>query len=189
MKCFIHLNNDSSNYCSICKRPICKNCESNENGVCPRCSNFTHKTIFEYNKKIVLFLLIVFFLRVTTYYDIIVLTIYNKGLLNFTSTGVIVLIGLFVPFCINVIRYGFKNAIKYQVLGKTSAIEIADNKKWKSWITYVIGIVFFIVLGVLYLVFTPFFIVTDLIHLIKSVKDFFYHKKKILTETEIINLR
>ena len=188
MKCFIHLNNDSSDYCSVCKRPICPNCETNEDGICPRCSNFTHKTIYNYNKKIVLFLLLVFFIRVTTYYDVVVFIIYNNGLISFTSTGVIVLIALFIPFCINIIKYGFKNAIKYQIFGKTSAIEIADNKKWRSWVTYIIGIVMFILLGVLYIVFTPLFIITDLIHLIKSVKDFFYHKKKILTETQINNL-
>ncbi|MBQ4571203.1 MAG: hypothetical protein IJB21_05885 [Bacilli bacterium] len=188
MKCFIHLNNDSSSYCSVCKRPICKKCESVENGICPRCSNFTHKTIFNYNKKIILFLLVVFFVRITAYYDVVVLTIYNKGLLSYSSTSVILLIGLFIPFCINIIRYGFKNAIKYQAFGKTSAIEIADNKKWKSVVTYMIGILSFIILCILYIVFTPLFIVTDLIHLIKSVKDFFYHKKRILTETQINKL-
>lgn len=188
MKCFIHLNNDSSGYCTVCKRPICKNCETNENGICPRCSNFTHKTIYEYNKKILLFLLIIFFVRITIYYDVVVLTIYNKGVLSYVSTGVILLILAFLPFCINIIRYGFKNAIKYQIFGKTSAIEIADNKKWKSFVTYILGILSFIILGGLYFVFTPIFIITDFIHLIKSVKDFFFHKKRILTETQIKNL-
>ena len=83
----------------------------------------------------------------------------------------------------------FKNAVKYQCFGKTSAIEIADNKKWKSPITYLLGILTLIICGVFYIIFTPLFIVTDIIHLIKSVKDFFYHKKRILTETKIKNLR
>ena len=189
MKCFIHLNNESSGFCTVCKRPICSVCADVENGVCPRCSNFTHKTIFEYNKKILLFLLIVFFVRITFFYDVVVVTFSTKSLLEFTSTGVLVLIAAFLPFCINIMRYGFKNAVRYQVFGKTSAIEIADNKKWKSWQTYVVGVLAFIVCSVLYLIITPIFIITDLIHLVKSVKDFFYHKKRILSETQIRNLK
>ena len=127
MKCFIHLNNESSGFCTVCKRPICSVCADVENGVCPRCSNFTHKTIFEYNKKILLFLLIVFFVRITFFYDVVVVTLSTKTLLEFTSTGVLVLIAAFLPFCINIMRYGFKNAVRYQVFGKTSAIEIADK--------------------------------------------------------------
>ena len=52
MKCFIHLNNDSSTYCSVCRRPICNACSNNHDQICPRCANFTHKTIFDYNKKL-----------------------------------------------------------------------------------------------------------------------------------------
>ena len=188
MKCFIHHNNDSSGYCIVCKRPICKMCEINENGICPRCSNFTHKTIFEYNKKIILFLMLIFFVRAIAYYDVIVLAIYNKDMVSYASTAVILLIFAFLPFCINIIRYGVKNAIRYQIFGKTSAIEIADNKQWKSYITYMIGILAFIIMAFLYIIFTPIFIITDCIHLIKSIKDFFYHKKRILTETQINNL-
>lgn len=189
MKCFIHLNSDSDGFCTVCRRPICSVCNNIENGICPRCANFTHKTIYDYNKKILLFLLIIFFVRITFYYDVIVLSFSTKSFLSYTSTGVLILMGLFIPFFINVIRYGFKNAVRYQIFGKTSAIEIADNKKWKSVQTYIIGIVSLIVCCLLYLIVTPFFIVTDFIHLIKSVKDFFYHKKRILSETKIRNLR
>ncbi len=188
MKCFIHYNNESNGFCIVCKRPICKWCENVDNGVCPRCSNFTHKTIYNYNKKILLFLILIFFVRVTCFYDAIVLSIATKSFFNYSFLSVFMLVVAFLPFSINIIRYGLKNAVKYQVFGKTSAIEIADDKKWKSWITYIIGIMLFILFGVLYFIFTPLFIVTDLIHLIKSVKDFFYHKKKILTETQINNL-
>ena len=189
MKCFIHLNNESVNYCNVCKRPICELCRKVEDGICPRCSNFTHKTIYEYNRKLLLFLLLISLARLTVFYDVVVLTISTKSLLPYTSTGVLLLIALFIPFVINIIRYGFKNAVKYQCFGKTSAIEIADNKKWKSPITYLLGILTLIICGVFYIIFTPLFIVTDIIHLIKSVKDFFYHKKRILTETKIKNLR
>ena len=188
MKCFIHYNNDNSGFCSVCKRPICQACENVDNGICPRCSNFTHKTIYNYNKKILWFLILVFFFRTTFYYDVIVLTIAYKELLDYTFTCVLGLIVAFLPFCINIIKYGFKNAVRYQIFGKTSAIEIADNKKWKSFSTYVIGIITFIILGALYLIFTPVFIVCDFIHLVKSLKDFFYHRKRVLTETEINNL-
>ena len=86
-------------------------------------------------------------------------------------------------------RYGFKNALKYQILGKTSAIEIADNKKWKSIYTYIYGVLAFLICSVLYLVVTLLFIITDFIHLFKAIKDFFYHKKRILSETKIRNLK
>lgn len=189
MKCFIHLNNDSTSFCTVCKRPICNICEKKENGICPRCANFTHKTIYDYNKRILLFLLIIFFLRVTFYYDVLVLTISKQMFLPYTSTGVLVIMLLYLPFCINIIRYGVKNAVKYQVFGKTSAIEIADNKKMKLLQSYIIGILIFIGCCFLYLLVTPMFIVSDLIHFIKSIKDFFYHKKRILSETQIKNLR
>ena len=35
-------NNDSSDYCSVCKRPICTNCETNEDGICPRCHDIVN---------------------------------------------------------------------------------------------------------------------------------------------------
>lgn len=189
MKCFIHLNNESTGFCIICKRPICQACTNVENGICPRCANFTHKTIYEYNKKIILFLLLVFFVRATFFYDVLVVTLSSKELLNFTSTGVLVLIAAFLPLCINIMRYGFKNALRYQIFGKTSAIEIADNKKWKCWQNYLFGFLTFAVCSALYLFVTPLFIVTDFIHLIKSLKDLFYHKKKMLSETKIRNLK
>lgn len=189
MKCFIHLNNDSTTYCSVCKRPICNACAKIENGICPRCSNFTHKTIYEYNKKILLFLILICFLRITVFYDVVVISLSTKEFLPYTATGVLVLIAAFIPFSINVIQYGFKNAVKYQCFGKTSAMEIADNKKWKSPLTYFTGLLCLMVSGALYLSITPIFIVTDIIHLVKAIKDFFYHKKRVLSETKINNLK
>ena len=189
MKCFIHLNNDSSTYCSVCRRPICNACSNNHDQICPRCTNFTHKTIFDYNKKLLKLLIPIMLIRITTYYDTLNYVISTKNLFDFDLVVTIILLITFIPFCFNIIKYGFINAVRYQVVGKKDAIEIADDKKWDNVWTYIIGILTFIVCAVLHLIITPLFIITDIIRLCKAIKDISFHKTKILTETEIKNLR
>ena len=188
MNCFIHLNKNSSKYCSVCKRPLCDSCAAVADGICPRCSNFTHSTIYEYNKKILKFFIPFLFIRLTVFYDVMVLFFSTHFKLEYTSTGMIILILSFLPFCINIFKYTFPKAIKYQVIGKTDAIEIADDLKWKSFVTALVAVVTFIVCVVLCLFITPIFLITDIIHLIKCIKDLVYHKKRIISETKIREL-
>lgn len=188
MNCFIHLHKNSSNYCSVCKRAICDSCANVSNGICPRCSNFTHSTIFEYNKKILKFFIPFLFIRLTVFYDVMVLFVSTNFELEYTSTGMIILMLSFLPFCINIFKYTLTKAIKYQVIGKTDAIEIADDLKWKSFTTAVIATLTFIVCIILCLFITPIFLITDIIHLIKCIKNVVYHKKLIISETKIREL-
>jgi uncharacterized membrane protein len=108
--------------------------------------------------------------------------------MDFTSTGFIILMLCFLPFVINIIKYTFKNALRYQIFGKRDAIEIADDLKWKSLLTIITGIVTLIICCVLCFFVTPLFLITDIIHLIKCIKDLIYHKKRIISETQIRGL-
>lgn len=188
MNCFIHFKNNSTAYCSVCKRPICECCANNADQICSRCANFTHKTIFDYNRNLLKLLIPIILIRITTYCDILNYVISTNNLFDFDLVVTIILLVTFVPFCINIIKYGFFNAIRYQVVGKKDAIEIADDKKWDNVWTYIIGIFTFVICCILHLIVTPLFIITDIIRLSKAIKDISYHKKKILTETEIKNL-
>lgn len=188
MNCFIHLNKESTNYCSVCKRPICNECANVQNGICPRCSNFTHSTVFNYNKRLLKFFIPFLLIRFTVYYDVLVLTLYSDKKMDYTSTGFIILMLCFLPFIINIIKYTFKNALRYQIFGKRDAIEIADDLKWKSLLTIITGIVTLIICCILCFFVTPLFLITDIIHLIKCIKDLIYHKKRIISETQIRGL-
>lgn len=189
MNCFIHIKNNATIYCTVCRRPICECCAKVENQVCPRCANFTHKTIFDYNKNLLKVLIPIGLIRITSYCDTVNYVFSTKDFLNYDLLVTILLMITFIPFCINIIKYGFLNAVRYQVVGKKDAIEISDNKKWDNVWTYIIGIVTFLICCLLHLIITPVFIITDIIRFFKAIKDINKHKKLILSETDIKNLK
>ncbi len=178
MNCFIHNKESYSTYCKICKRPICKIC-SGEDEICPRCSNFRHSTLMNYNKKCLKLLIPLIIIRFIIFWDTAVVYFFSD--LDYKSmfpTGIVLLTISTIPFINNVIKNGFINAAKYQITGKTDPIIIADNKSDVTPITIISAVLSLIVTFFGFLVTIPLFIITDIIHLIIALKQYFYHKKR-----------
>ncbi len=182
MNCFIHTKETFYTYCKVCKRPICKNC-SLENETCPRCSNFHHSTLMNYNKRIIKFLIPIIIIRFIIYWDTIVVSfelVFDYA--NMFPTGILLLTLSIIPFAVSVIKNGFLNAIKYQIIGKTDPIVIVDDKNNTSLLTIVLGLVSMIVSFICFVIVIPAFLITDIIHLFISLKKYSYHKKHLKKE-------
>ena len=186
MKCFIHLNDESVAYCNICKRPICKYCANIASSTCPRCNNFNHNTIYKYNLRLIKWLIPFTIIRLMLVWDFCVY-FYSKINIKDYYLIVIILAFFIIPLLLYQINYGFKNGLKYNIIGKKDAIVIADNKKERTTLNTIISILFNLALVILmpisYIVLTIF----DIIHLVNAIKDLFKHKKLIIDETAIRN--
>lgn len=185
MYCFIHPKQHADSYCKVCKRSICKFCVQIDNGICPRCGNFTHKTISEYNKKSLKFFIPFLLLRCVIFWDVFVLAFFSNAKIEDYLVGIILLIISLLPFVYNIIKYGISISLKFQIIGKRDAILISDNVNYKTTSTWILGIIAFIILAALIIFITPLLIITDLIHVIVMIRDYFYHNKRVLSETKI----
>lgn len=178
MNCFIHLSEISNAYCKICRRPICEKCYGDA-GICPRCLNFQHSTLLRYNRQILKLVIPLIIIRIIIYWDTMaVYFLSNIDYMSMFPTGIVLLTLSTIPFVFSVIKNGFANAIKYQVIGKTDPILIADNKTDVSFINIVVAILVVIITFIGFLIVIPLFIITDIIHLFVALKQVFYHKKE-----------
>lgn len=188
MNCFIHNKVEFSAFCVQCKRPICNKCFSVENGICPRCSSFTHKTIVDYNKKTLKYFIPYYIIKLMLFWNLFAIIFFsNEDIFDYLFI-ILLLICSFLPFIINIVKYGFSKALKYQIFGKRNSNDIVNENVWKTIQTWFVGIISLIVCSVLMLVIMPLFILTDFCHLFFLIKDYVYHRKRLLSETDIINL-
>lgn len=196
MNCYIHRNREASASCRNCKRHICFTCAKTFSSLCPRCSNYEHQTITSYNKKWLLPLLIFVIFRLLLTYDAAIYLFFSDKNTTLIRMAFIIQLFFMLPFLFFCSKTSIKETIHFLIFGKRKAVEVTEQKKKLNLTSsilsfFMIGIVTILsyyIHPIFLFLFSICFLSMDIIHLVILIRDYLFHKKRIVTDQFIINL-